>query len=69
MADAGVGRFAGIERELASRADLRVLRWFGYVERMDVSYGHEGVDGGNKWKAGTRETEVGMDGVKVALGN
>ena len=25
----------GIERELASRADQRVLRWFGYVERMD----------------------------------
>ena len=27
---------AGIERELASRADQRVLRWFGHVERMDV---------------------------------
>ena len=26
---------AGIERELASRADRRVLRWFGHVERMD----------------------------------
>ena len=26
---------AGIERELASRADQRVLRWFGRVERMD----------------------------------
>ena len=26
---------AGIERELASRADQRVLRWFGLVERMD----------------------------------
>ena len=24
---------AGIERELASRADQRVLRWFGYVEK------------------------------------
>ena len=24
-----------IERELASRADQRVLRWFGHVERMD----------------------------------
>ena len=24
-----------IERELASRADQRVLSWFGYVERMD----------------------------------
>ena len=26
---------AGIERELASRADQRVFRWFGHVERMD----------------------------------
>ena len=25
---------AGIERELASRADQRVLRWLGHVERM-----------------------------------
>ena len=30
-----VRRRAEIERELASRADQRVLRWFGYVERMD----------------------------------
>ena len=28
-------RRAKIERELASRADQRVLRWFGHVERMD----------------------------------
>ena len=26
---------AGLENELASRADQRVLRWFGLVERMD----------------------------------
>ena len=26
---------AGIERELVSRADQRVLRWFGHVERID----------------------------------
>ena len=26
---------AGIELELASRADQTVLRWFGRVERMD----------------------------------
>ena len=26
---------AGLERELASRADQRVLRCFGQVERMD----------------------------------
>ena len=25
-------------------------------------YGHKGVDGGSKWRAGTRETEVRMDG-------
>ena len=31
----GVRRRAGIEKELASRADQRVLRWFGHVERMD----------------------------------
>ena len=29
-----VRRRAGIERELASRADQRVLKWFGHVERM-----------------------------------
>ena len=26
---------AGIGRELASRANQRVLRWFGHVKRMD----------------------------------
>ena len=31
-----VRRKAGIERELASREDQRVFRWFGHVERMDV---------------------------------
>ena len=30
-----VRRRAGIDKELASRADQRVLRWFGHVERMD----------------------------------
>ena len=30
-----VRKRAGIERELASRADQRVLRRFGHVERMD----------------------------------
>ena len=30
-----VRRGAGIEKELASIADQRVLRWFGHVERMD----------------------------------
>ena len=30
-----VRRRARIEREFVYRADQRVLRWFGYVERMD----------------------------------
>ena len=30
-----VHRRAGIEMELGSRADQRVLRWFGHVGRMD----------------------------------
>ena len=30
-----VSRRARLEMELASRADQRVLRWFGHVERMD----------------------------------
>ena len=30
-----VRRKAGIERELASGVDQRVLRWFGHLERMD----------------------------------
>ena len=66
-----VRRRAGIERELASRADRRVLRWFGHVGSTDdyrmarrvlmaeVSAGR--VRGRSRlgW----------MDGVKVALGN
>ena len=27
-----------------------------------VPYGQNGVDGGSKWRAGTRETEVRLDG-------
>ena len=30
-----VRRRAGIEMELASKTDQRVLRWFGHVERID----------------------------------
>ena len=30
-----VRRRAGTDRELVSRMDKRVLKWFGYVERMD----------------------------------
>ena len=46
-----VRRRAGIERELASRADQRVLRWFGHVDRTDENR-----------TAGTTETEVRLDG-------
>ena len=30
-----VRRIAGIERELTSRADQRILRWFGQMEKMN----------------------------------
>ena len=33
--NAEVRRRVGIEMELASIANQRVLRWFGHVERMD----------------------------------
>ena len=66
-----VRRRAGIEIELASRADQRVLRWFGHVERMDECRMTRRVlmaevSGGRvrgKPRLGC------MDGVKVALGN
>ena len=66
-----VRRRAGIERELASRADQRVLRWFGHVERMDEyrmarRVLMDDVSGG--WVRG-RPRLGWMDGVKMALGN
>ena len=64
-------RGAGIERELARRADQRVLRWFGYVERMDEYRMARRV-----WMAEVSAGQVRgrlrlcwMDGVKVALVN
>ena len=67
----GVRRRAGIVRELASRADQRVLRWFGHVERMDdycmarrVLMAE--VSGG---RIRGRPRLGWMDGVKVGLGN
>ena len=65
-------RRAGIERELASRADQRALRWFGgHVERMDESRVARRVlmaevSGG---QVGGRPRLGWMDGVKVALDN
>ena len=66
-----VRRRAGIERELARRADQRVLRWFGHVERMDKYRMARRVlmaevSGG---RARGRPRLGWMDGVKVALGN
>ena len=66
-----VRRRAGIERELATRADQRVLRWFGHVERMDEyrmarKVLMAEVSGG--WVRG-RSRLGWMDCVKVALGN
>ena len=62
---------AGIERELASRADQRVLRWFGHVERIDEYRMARRVlmaevSGG---RVRGRLRLGWMDGVKVALGN
>ena len=66
-----VHRRAGIERELASRADQRGLRWFGHVERMDEYCLARRVlmaeiSGGWVWEKLRLDW---MDGLKVALGN
>ena len=59
------------ERELESRADQRVLRWFGHVERMDehrmarrmlMAEVSEGLVQPRPWFGW-------MDGVNVVLGN
>ena len=62
---------AGIERELESRSDQRVLRWFGHVKRIDdyrmprrVLMAE--VSGG---RVRGRPRLGWMDGVEVALGN
>ena len=66
-----VRRRAGIERELASRADQRVLRWFGHVERMDEYRMVRRVLMAkvNEGRVRGRPRLGWMDGVKVALGN
>ena len=66
-----VRRRAGIEWELASIADQRVLRWFGHVERMDENRMARRVlmtDVIGGWVRG-RPRLGWMDGVQVALGN
>ena len=64
-------RRAGIERESASRADQRVLRWFGHVERMyEYRMARRGlmaaVSGG---RVRGRPMIGWMNGVTVALDN
>ena len=68
--NAEVRRRAGLERELARRADQRVLRWFGHVERR-----YENRMARRVLMAKVSERRVRgrprlgwMDGVKVALG-
>ena len=63
-------RRAGLERELANRADQRVLRWFVHVARMDEYFMARRVlmaevSGG---RARGRPILGWMEGVKVALG-
>ena len=64
-------RRAGIESELASRADQRVLRWFGHVERMDEHRTARRMlmaeESGERVRGRPRLGWI--DGVKVALGN
>ena len=63
-----VRRRAGIERELTSRADQRVLRWFGHVERMDeYRMARRVLMAEVSW--GRLRGRPRMDGVKVALGS
>ena len=71
-----VRRRAGIERELASREDQRVLRWFGHVKRIDEYRMARRVlmaeVSGGRYEGGRvrgRPRLGWMDGVKVALGN
>ena len=44
-----VHRRAGIERELVSKSDWRLLRLFGHIERMDEYRVVRAVDGGCKY--------------------
>ena len=66
-----VRKRAGIERELASRVDQRVMRWFGHVERMDEYRMARKVLMAEVSEGRVRgRPRLGwLDGVKVALGN
>ena len=62
---------AAIESELSSKADQRVLRWFGNLERMDEYHMARRVLISEVCRGRVRgRPRLGlMDGVKVALGN
>ena len=66
-----VRRRAGIEKELASRADQRVLKWFGHVESMDKYRMARRVlmaeESGGRVRGRPRSGWI--DGVNMALGN
>ena len=66
-----VRRRAGIEIELTSTADQRVLRWFGHVERMDEYHMARRVLIAEVSEGRVRGIpRLGwMDGVKITLGN
>ena len=66
-----VRRRDGIDRELESRADQRVLKWFEHVKRIDEYRMARrvlmaDVSGGRVWG---RKGLGWMDGVKMALGS
>ena len=64
-------RRAGIERELASRADQRVFRWFWHLERMyEYRISKRVLMAELSGGRGRLRPRLGwMNGVKVALGN
>ena len=66
-----VRRRAGIEWELSSRADQRVLRWFGHVERMgEYLMARRVLMAEVSGRRVRKRPRLGrMDGVKVAVGN
>ena len=55
--------------EFASRADQRVLKWFGHVERMDEYRMARRVAEVSGGRVRGRPRLCWVDGVKVALGN
>ena len=67
-----VSKRAGIEKELVSRADQRVLKWFGHVERMDeyrIARRMLLMAEVSGWRVRGRPRLGWMDSVNVALGN